>query len=1308
MNKLFRILTVLAAAIPVSGISASSPTEIAAGDGNGSLQPMLCNWPVHYNMARLITSPEFLYENFESVPDGTQALPEGWTAQSTPGLPEDTWSAGTLGRDGTPMNGVSGYNYAYILGNRESDDAHDAWLFSPGLQLEAGKEYNIEFFAMMPPVTGSDNMEKLQVCMGTQANAASMTYELETIENDNDYWRYYGYTFSPEQSGTYHIGFHSLSPAASNSTVIDDVKISYGEQPIFSASAEVDLGTTDTLSGVLKGEYRISNGGAAPLEVTLKSAPEGVSIEGLPLTLEPYDEARISVSVTTTEAGPYNGIMELVTNDLTLPVVKVSLSGMVEQARVTGYNFEDFENGGPEGWKLTMGSGNVAAYGGFNSSRAYYTTTYYGSEDMNPGWGGVGFMTHYIEMGENPEISFWYQMANVDFSGNVSGPAESSKVEVYVQVSEDGGNTFETVYTVKPGSECEHVATLEFTNIKVSVPQYAGKTCRVRVVFNQPGGGSFFDQVRVLADDVSVGSKSSLDLRSTSLLGETLLMAGCDYVLTSTVENLGIDSTSDYKVELIDMANGEKLAEVDGVEVQGGKSAEVSLRWTAERPGAVKLQARVVSESDPVTSNNDSYPYIAQVLPAGNSAISINHGDEPAPMKAMSFPINFYAVESMTQSIFPANEIGITAGAINSLVFTSCLDSDFYGEPFTVYIGETDKSDFSDAAMVDPSTLTKVFDGSIYMESGVRDLVIPFDNPYDYRGGNIVVMCQKLGKEFVMGQYFVIHQTKEEDRSIQASTYKAGTLVEGGYSDLSSIDVYPEIRFNMVKSAAGKVCGTISDATGPVEGAQVKVSGTSRYETTDADGRYSFAEIAEGEVELEVSRHDYYALTSEPFSMEADATVVKDFVLGKLPRYTLQGTVTSETTDEPVKNVRVQVCGYDDYVVMTDESGHYTVADIAGDTGEEYAVRVTNGYFHAQNSQVTVDSDVVLDFTLKEKTLRAHNVKATPTASGTLVTWENPIPEFRYDSGEPVDYIGWTHGSSEVIVGAAFYNKTKIKEISWYTTDRYGNHQNFNVFIFGLDDEGNPDAKKLLYTARNVDFTDNVWSSHILSQPIEADGFMIAVSCDGFMGIGFCEPTEEYPFEEGQAFYAGDSYTSHISAMSTFANVHPMLRAYGEDLGDMTPRQMAPTRIVTPKVGYKVYRCAEDENPSEANLIATTNDLSLLDTSAGSGRYRYAVIATYQSGDSEPIYSNMLELSSVAAIVADGVSISYDTLTETIHISGSDSVAGLTVVNLSGVAMLHQDHPGQEVSLQSLPAGVYMAVVTLSDGSRKSYKLNKR
>ena len=64
--------------------------------------------------------------------------------------------------------------------------------------MEAGTEYTIEFFALMPPVTGSDTMEKLRVCICSGQKKDAVVTELETIENDNDYWRYYGYSFTPE------------------------------------------------------------------------------------------------------------------------------------------------------------------------------------------------------------------------------------------------------------------------------------------------------------------------------------------------------------------------------------------------------------------------------------------------------------------------------------------------------------------------------------------------------------------------------------------------------------------------------------------------------------------------------------------------------------------------------------------------------------------------------------------------------------------------------------------------------------------------------------------------------------------------------------------------------------------------------------------------------------------------------------------------------------------------------------------------------------------------------------------------------
>ncbi|MDE5656636.1 MAG: choice-of-anchor J domain-containing protein, partial [Muribaculaceae bacterium] len=326
MKKFNKVLTLAAFALPALGV-ASVVTAADKHVGSGQLEATIA--PAKSSMpARVVKIDGFLYENFESVPDGESYLPEGWTAIATPGQSDDTWSAGTLGRDGTPLNGVSGYKYAYILGNRNGS-SHDAWLFSPGLEMEAGTEYTIEFFTLMPPVSGDNIMEKLEVSVCSGNSAANVVELLEVIENDNDYWRYYGYKFTPEKSGTYNIGFHSISPANSNSTVIDDLKISSGPIPTFSGDTELDLGTTDTRLKQLKGVYRIDNRGNLPLEVSLLSASEGVTVEGLPITVAAADYERITITATTEEAGNYEGSLTLKTNDPTMPTVTISLTGSV-------------------------------------------------------------------------------------------------------------------------------------------------------------------------------------------------------------------------------------------------------------------------------------------------------------------------------------------------------------------------------------------------------------------------------------------------------------------------------------------------------------------------------------------------------------------------------------------------------------------------------------------------------------------------------------------------------------------------------------------------------------------------------------------------------------------------------------------------------------------------------------------------------------------------------------------------------------------------------------------------------------------
>lgn len=1261
---------------------------------------------------RVITIDGFLYEDFESVADGEQRLPDGWTTTATPGYESDCWSAGTLGRGNTPLNGVSGYKYAYILGNK--DGAHDSWLFSPGVSLTAGKEYSIEFFALMPPVSGSDVMEKLEVFIGDEVTPAAMTRELEVIENDNDYWRYYGYTFTPETSGTYHMGFHSISPAGSNSTVIDDLKISSGDIPVFSGNSELDLGSTDTRAGTLKSVYRLGNGGKAPLEVSLEDCSDGLSAEGLPLLLDEYQDGSMTITLSRHEAGDYDGHVTLRTNDPTLPTVRIEVHATVKEARVTGYCFEDFEQGGPEGWDLSTGSGNVSSYGGRDSSRAWYCTTFYQNMGQNEELGGIGFTTHYVEMGDDPEFKFWYQLVNTDMTGSAAnGPTEKDVMMAKVYISDDCGETWEEIYALEPGGEHEHEPTLDFRQISVALPGYAGKTCRLRVVFTQLQGSTMFNPVRVLVDDVAIGTMVPVDLKANVVTGPTTLTTGSEYSFLAQIENKGMESVSNYTVRIFNTADNSDIATLPGTEIGSSEIASIPFRWTPATEGSFHLAAEVISDDDRTPDNNISYPLHTVVLPDGNSEIEI--GSVGERLAGMYYPVNFYSVDCQSQSLYYANELGIDKGQINSMVFRSYLESDFFSEPVTFYIAESSRQDFADGEFDDPDRFTKVFEGPIYFEPGTKDVVIPFDKPYDYKGGNIVIMGRKYGKEFILGKYFMIRQSEDKEtvRSINISSFTSGDLDN---ADPTSAAVYPEIRFNMVKADAGKVTGSVRDDSGAVAGALVKIAGTQLSTVTDASGQFEFPAVGAGEVAVEVTKHGYYALTSESRRLDKGSEANFNVEMTALPRHTLAGTVISKTTGEPVEGVKITLRGYDDFQTYTGADGKYAISDICGDTGSGYRILVSSDYFIPQGGDIEIEQNVTADYTLADKMLRVHNVRALDLESEANISWDEPMPEFSHDSGVPADYIGWAHGQSNVIVASVFHNRARIKEISWYTTDEFGWHGNFNVYVFGLDGEGNPDVKNILYVARNVDFTDNAWTTHVIGNPVEADGFMIAVSCDGFLGIGITEPTDGYPFEEGQCFYAGDNYEWGIFPMSNFRKAHVMLRAYGENLGDSSkaPAFAAQNRITRPAANYNIYRFADGSTAGNWEKAGSSTTLSFRDKDFGSlakGTYRYAVAAVYDGEESTAILSNTIDKddSGIEGVAADGIlTLSPNPFTDRIVVSNPEGVEEIQIFSTAGALCAAYSHPDKTIDTTGLDSGMYLVCVRLADGRAESFRMIRK
>lgn len=219
---------------------------------------------------------------------------------------------------------------------------------------------------------------------------------------------------------------------------------------------------------------------------------------------------------------------------------------------------------------------------------------------------------------------------------------------------------------------------------------------------------------------------------------------------------------------------------------------------------------------------------------------------------------------------------------------------------------------------------------------------------------------------------------------------------------------------------------------------------------------------------------------------------------------------------------------------------------------------------------------------------------------------------------------------------------------------------------------------------------------------------MIAVSCKGFMSIGITEPTDEYPFELGTCFYAGDSYKIHISEMATYDECHLMLRATCEEIGARASAAEAPV------VSYKVFRI-DTENPASGMvLIGETDGLSITDKEISTlkkGTYRYAVVAVYPGGEeSRPEYTDAIEIGNSGIGESEfisGVTVSPNPFTDHIVVGGAETVARIEFYSLSGALLKRIDSPERIVDTSDIPAGFCVVRLTLADGRQALLKAVK-
>ncbi|RGN42968.1 MULTISPECIES: carboxypeptidase regulatory-like domain-containing protein [unclassified Bacteroides] len=470
------------------------------------------------------------------------------------------------------------------------------------------------------------------------------------------------------------------------------------------------------------------------------------------------------------------------------------------------------------------------------------------------------------------------------------------------------------------------------------------------------------------------------------------------------------------------------------------------------------------------------------------------------------------------------------------------------------------------------------------------------------------------------------------------------------------------------ETTAGSVRGKIISDGAPIEGVTISYKQEDKIITsaqTDAEGNYEIPYIAAGTYSCIVDKEGYSTIEKE-VTVEELASLTLDYSLFLRGTSKITGKIV-DARNQPVADAAVRLTGYKTYQTRSKEDGSFEIPDVYNASYQFIAFKIKHEQF---TRQISVNEDMVLgDLQLEDKLLPPTGVKVDADNTKSTVMWQEPvdIKTFRYDDGTVRGVRGYNGGMEATnllkVLGSVYRQAAILTGMSWYTVeDGYRDHDTVDIFVFDLDENGEP-YNKILYHASNVLNKTDKWMTHTFEQPVECpNGFVIALSCDGFASLGVDDGAgSDYPFHAGTQCGSKDytlypfSYIENESGGDEMKQ-NFMLRAEGVPVGpeferivpaNQTMQRQIPmekgssvckieTRLLDTPVetksnisntqkteetyhpAYNVYRFKEtdEKTPDNWNLLTTepVNESTYQDRSwstLSKGVYKYAVEAVY-------------------------------------------------------------------------------------------------
>lgn len=721
----------------------------------------------------------------------------------------------------------------------------------------------------------------------------------------------------------------------------------------------------------------------------------------------------------------------------------------------------------------------------------------------------------------------------------------------------------------------------------------------------------------LLIDRLEIEKVMDHNLVATAIRGNAKPVEGNTYGYTVTVENKGAKGYDSFTVELLD-GEGKVIA---------SKAVTETLESTASKGYVVEysfpigskltsLRGHVSAPGDQVETDDTTAPLELTVMPLGTPE-ELTIGEKSGT--GYNAPMDLYGKYGASLNIYTPSELSIQKGRITGMKLDYTFSSsDLTGLGLKVYMANTDRATTTEG-WLPMDELTLVYDGSVDVPKSSEGLLeVVFDRSFEYDGRNLA-MYVKTSLANANKTYAYVYQpyystTAEGDNAIYYDNDYDDFDVPSAKKNLTRKKCV--VHF-MVQSAGASISGKVKDtANQPIAGAEVSIQEIHAVTTSAEDGSYTFNFVPNETYTLTASMFGYKQ-NSEVKVTVADENMTADIILDKLPTYSVSGRVLAPD-GSAVENADVALKGYADLAMKTDASGRFLFESVVTAPGTTVTVAKPWHLDKVQTKDLNENWNLG-DLTLEFARFKPANVTAETTDDASRISWDIPSAQsaLGYDSGNADTQVGIQSQAGTVIIGTVFRTPMTLKGASWYTTSEGGPHNSVNIYIFDLDEEGNPSGT-LLYSQRAVLNSDNEWNSIEIPDGVEAPrGCFVSVNYPGFHGIGVDHSPKTHPYKENVYAFSTD-YNSgdymYLTEESLKGNL--MIRCTGDLYSDEGIRNSDEEFPAYAR--YNVWRSTgfgnEDWQPVNAEPVEGMATADPTWAQAPAGVYRYAVSTVYPDG----------------------------------------------------------------------------------------------